>query len=253
MTTSLAEKIKDPCSIYDSPKKVLTDESLDQSDKLKVLKSMELDAKLISVATAEGMDGNGDINPYGLPAIKEAILSIDSDSSDQTPTDKSEAVGNANKFPYRRILVALETDDNLIDEILSTAIELSHEANATIRFLTIVPEIPVVVGNAGYMTVVDPVVPHIEQQKLVEESVKAKQEKGRDILEDFAPVGDSRHVVRRGVLVDEIVKYAEEWPADLLVMGAHNQNWFERLFRSKASSQVVDHVHCAVLIVPELK
>ena len=45
-----------------------------------------------------------------------------------------------------------------------------------------------------------------------------------------------------------IVETAEEWPADLIVMGSHGYNAWERLLLGSVSDSVVHHAPCSVLI-----
>lgn len=247
MTTDIKDKIAHPSEHFDSPEQVLGDDSLSEDEKKQVLKSMELDAKLVSVATVEGMTSEADSDTYSVNSIKKALLAIDEDLADET----SEKVGNANRFPYRRILVALETDDNLVDEILSTALDFSHEANSSIRFLTVVLHVSEEISDIGLLPAVDPNIPLDQQEKLAEAEVAKEKDAGRRLLDSFEPLGDSKHVVRRGVLEDEIIKYATQWPADLLIMGAHNRSWFDKIFSNPSSARILDGVGCAVLIVPE--
>lgn len=49
---------------------------------------------------------------------------------------------------------------------------------------------------------------------------------------------------------DEIVKCAENWPADLIVMGSHGRNAIQRLFLGSCSLSVLGTGSCPVLIVP---
>jgi nucleotide-binding universal stress UspA family protein len=45
-----------------------------------------------------------------------------------------------------------------------------------------------------------------------------------------------------------IVEAAEEMPADLVVIGSHGYNRWERLLLGSVSNSVVQHAHCSVLI-----
>ncbi|WP_175393021.1 universal stress protein [Leisingera sp. JC1] len=245
MSVDHKEKIVHATRHYDSPEEVLGDESLSEEEKKRVLKSMSLDAKLESVATAEGMAE--DTGTHSLKEIKSALLAIDEELADDATTK----VGNANQFPYRRILVALETGDTLVDEILSTAVEFSHEANSSIRFLTVVSHVPEEVSDIALLPAVDPNIPLDHREKIAKAEVAKAKSAGRHLLDSFEPLGESKHVVRRGVLEDEIIKYATQWPADLLVMGAHNRSWFKKILSNPSSTRVLDGVGCAVLIVPE--
>ncbi|GIU81136.1 MAG: universal stress protein [Acidobacteria bacterium] len=46
-----------------------------------------------------------------------------------------------------------------------------------------------------------------------------------------------------------IVETAEQMPADLIIVGSHSYNRWERLLLGSVSDSVVHHAHCSVLIV----
>ncbi len=56
-------------------------------------------------------------------------------------------------------------------------------------------------------------------------------------------------VCRFGVPADEIMKAAAKEHADLIVMGTRGRNAFGRILLGSVSTQVVQHAHCAVLVV----
>lgn len=46
-----------------------------------------------------------------------------------------------------------------------------------------------------------------------------------------------------------IVEDAEEWDADLIIVGSHGYGFFERLLVGSVSDAVLHHAHCSVLVV----
>lgn len=46
-----------------------------------------------------------------------------------------------------------------------------------------------------------------------------------------------------------IIEEAEDWPADLIVLGAHGYNFWERILLGSVSHAVAQDAHCSVLIV----
>lgn len=56
-------------------------------------------------------------------------------------------------------------------------------------------------------------------------------------------------VSREGDPAREILAFADEWGADLIVLGSHGRNALERLMLGSVSEAVVRHRHGAVLIV----
>jgi nucleotide-binding universal stress UspA family protein len=52
------------------------------------------------------------------------------------------------------------------------------------------------------------------------------------------------------VVVDEIVKWAAELPADLIVIGTHGRSGFDRLFLGSVTERVLAKAPCPVLTIP---
>lgn len=46
-----------------------------------------------------------------------------------------------------------------------------------------------------------------------------------------------------------IVELADDWKADMIVLGSHGSGFWERNFMGSVSDAVVHHAHCSVLIV----
>jgi nucleotide-binding universal stress UspA family protein len=68
---------------------------------------------------------------------------------------------------------------------------------------------------------------------------------------DKAVARDGQAVTVRivsGVPADELIKAADD--ADLLVVGARGSGGFARLVMGSVSSQVTQHAHCPVVVVP---
>jgi hypothetical protein len=55
----LERALKDPSSVYRTPRDVVADKHLDRETKLMILRQWELDARELAVAEEENMQGNG--------------------------------------------------------------------------------------------------------------------------------------------------------------------------------------------------
>jgi len=55
--------------------------------------------------------------------------------------------------------------------------------------------------------------------------------------------------LRKGDARSEIIDEAEQWAADLIVMGSHGYTGIKRLFLGSVASSVVSHAPCSVEIV----
>lgn len=71
----IADMIASPFAHFSSPEEVLVAPGLDGRDKLAILRTMELDATELAVATSENMPGPGD-SAEDLKRIRDAIRSL---------------------------------------------------------------------------------------------------------------------------------------------------------------------------------
>ena len=80
----LENVLKNPSSVYRSPKEVVSDPDFDGKQKIKILRQWELDARELQVATEEGMTGGEDNH---LREVREVLKNIDMhDDDNNAPT-----------------------------------------------------------------------------------------------------------------------------------------------------------------------
>ena len=79
--------LTNPSSVFDRPSEVVGNEQLSHDEKTKVLQEWELEARLLEVATEEGMN-NKKNKPSMLPEVKAAQRKIGAEptDSDGSPT-----------------------------------------------------------------------------------------------------------------------------------------------------------------------
>jgi nucleotide-binding universal stress UspA family protein len=80
---------------------------------------------------------------------------------------------------------------------------------------------------------------HAIVQKLVDNAVAQLQSKGFD-ASGSVEEGDPKKV---------LVKHAEEWEADLIVVGAHGTTRTERFMMGSVSSAITSRAHCSVEVI----
>ena len=59
--------------------------------------------------------------------------------------------------------------------------------------------------------------------------------------------------VAEGDPVDTIIRRAETWPADLIVMGTHGRTGLERLLLGSVAEKVLRRAPCPVLTMPRAR
>lgn len=84
-------------------------------------------------------------------------------------------------------------------------------------------------------------------RKLSEEAVKQAEAMLRERFPDGKFTLTTE--IERGRTARLIVEAAEEWKADLIVMGSHGYGFWERNLMGSVSDAVVHHAPCSVLIV----
>ena len=125
-------------------------------------------------------------------------------------------------------------------KVLDTARELAELHDAKMIVMTVLPIVPAIVSV--YL-------PSYEPQEVENESIDAMKsrlkEKGMD-------VNGYEFVARHGVPYDEIIKYADEIKADLIVVGSHSPTVSDYLLGSTAA-KIVRHANCSVHVVRNRK
>lgn len=86
---------------------------------------------------------------------------------------------------------------------------------------------------------------------------KAARSRAERILSDA--LASTRSIVDKGTKIDgeilfgspesRIIEAAEQMPADLIIVGSHGYNRWERLLLGSVSDSVVHHAPCSVLVV----
>jgi nucleotide-binding universal stress UspA family protein len=72
-------------------------------------------------------------------------------------------------------------------------------------------------------------------------------------LESEVPRAPGERRVRTGDPAYEIVREAEEWQADLIVVGTHGRRGARRVFLGSVAETVLRHAPCAALVVPPVR
>jgi nucleotide-binding universal stress UspA family protein len=80
----------------------------------------------------------------------------------------------------------------------------------------------------------------LEQARLIASNARDLLVKRWTVVEELVSDGDPR---------EEIVRAAEEWPADLVVLGARGLTPLKRVLLGSVSTSVARHVDCPVLVV----
>jgi nucleotide-binding universal stress UspA family protein len=139
---------------------------------------------------------------------------------------------------YRNILVSIDLVHGNADlEALNTAIEYARAFGATLNLINVVPDYG--------LSLVGSFFPPDYEKHTLEAANKALHE----YAERHVPAEiKRRHIVGHGSIYHEILRYADEVEADLIVISAHRPTAKDYLIGPNAA-RVVRHAQVAVLVV----
>ncbi len=138
---------------------------------------------------------------------------------------------------YKKILLAYDGSVSGRRALLECS-DVAHLMHAEIKLLAVIPNMPTYVGE-GFVPTQPIEVDQMEYRKILEEGTKDLKERG------FTSDGQ----LNFGEPADEIVRAAEEWGADLIVMGhTKAKSWAERWWRGSISKSLVELSPCSVLV-----
>jgi nucleotide-binding universal stress UspA family protein len=144
---------------------------------------------------------------------------------------------------YKRILVAVDGSE-ISHLALHEAVELSKALNAQLRILTVV-EAAMISGKADY-------VDFNEVRKTAIGYGEVEQNKAKKLAKEGGVEAETKliEIKRTGDRVrDMISREADEWPADLIVVGTHGRRGFNSLLMGSVAEGVMRIATKPILLV----
>ena len=132
MTNYVQARITNPSHYFETPGQVLSDVELGHADKVKILKSMAVDADQKLEATSEGMAGSN--RSYDAKDLQTALVHLEhvKDVEGVDITDVQTA-------RFQRIVVVTTVDQHLNCEIAGVAFDMAETAGGKVCLLSVVP------------------------------------------------------------------------------------------------------------------
>lgn len=146
---------------------------------------------------------------------------------------------------FQRILIAVDEEtfsQTVVD--YAKALPLTHETS--IALLIVVPPIPP--DQLGF----DPVLG--QQSVVVPELIDVEQNFAEKFIQNFSTEFPEVHEVltftKVGSVKQEILDLAQDWNADLIVMGTHGRTGFDHFISGSVAESVTRKSTCPILIIP---
>ena len=73
------------------------------------------------------------------------------------------------------------------------------------------------------------------------------------LLRPFPEIGPEDRVVRTGLAPETIIAEATAWPAQLVVVGSHGKNWFDRVLVGSTTERLLNALATSLLVVPTVE
>ena len=139
---------------------------------------------------------------------------------------------------YSRILVGFDGSPES-HEALRRALSLAERLGGRVRIVTVVPPPSVVLGPLMTPETLD-----------FTPLARAAEEELEKIAREASAGGvEVSYEVRLGEPASSLLEAAEDWGADLIVLGRRRLSGVERIALGSVSSKVANHAHIDVLIV----
>jgi nucleotide-binding universal stress UspA family protein len=142
----------------------------------------------------------------------------------------------------RRILAPTDFSDHST-HALRYAVSLAERLGATLYLMHVLPEVVTPVGPEPMLLPTVPVEYYAETEKTSLESL-------RDALKpEWGTPPSVQAVVRWGDIVANIVSYAQEIEADLIVVATHGRSGLSHVLMGSVAERIVREAACPVLTV----
>lgn len=142
----------------------------------------------------------------------------------------------------KKILVAVDFSD-LATLVIDYAMLQANAFGSEILVVHVEPPMPAFIGNEISPPILSE--QNVDEVERINNDLKAIvrfiEEKGIKASYDF----------KQGSIIETIVEKADNFNADLIVMGAHSHGFLFRAFIGSISSGVMKISKCPVLIIPE--
>ena len=140
---------------------------------------------------------------------------------------------------YKKILLPLDLSEKEMCRLaIEAALPIARSSNAQLRLITVQPLVPIALIDYSPPNFDD------EMRETAERELREAAEKI-----DF-PKENLSSTVRFGAIYPEILAEADDWGADLIVVGSHRPTMATYLLGSNAKT-IVRHAKCSVLVARE--
>jgi len=138
---------------------------------------------------------------------------------------------------FKKILIAVDSEP-IAAHAADIGGELARLAGAEVAFVHVIDPELVNAADTGIQPAVFAAMAKDEARKLIGEFQMRLPQPATAL--EFVQIGSP---------VGEVVKAAQDWPADLIVIGSHGRGGLKRALLGSVAEGVMRQAHCPVLVV----
>ncbi len=146
---------------------------------------------------------------------------------------------------FKKILIAVDAS-SYSEKAAKYGCTLAKTLQAQIAFIH-VDEYPVVTEVTGDAMMG-------EQMLVLPDITEIQNENAKNLLhkmtQTYADGLEAEQIIKTGMIKDEILQFAKEWKADVIVLGTHGRTGFDHLILGSMAESITRHAECPVLIIP---
>lgn len=151
----------------------------------------------------------------------------------------------------KKVLIAIDYNP-VSEKVTNAGYELAKSLNAEVCLIHVLDDVgfygaqyPTFMGYDGYTGMGPDLNVAMEMRNIAEEFMeKAKKHLGDDNVKTYLAEGDTAKT---------IMKYGEEWGANVLVMGTHSHSVLEKLLIGTVAEKILEKTKIPVYLVPVKK
>jgi nucleotide-binding universal stress UspA family protein len=141
-------------------------------------------------------------------------------------------------MPYFKILLAVDSSEHSM-VAAKKGLELANQLEATVALLFVIDRTKIVHSS--------------DTGIFAEEAIAMLRKEAEHTLDHLTTMCNGNDVTRfmpEGTPTEDIIKTAESWSADLIVMGTHGRTGLMHLLLGSIAEHVLRHSTIPVLVVP---
>jgi nucleotide-binding universal stress UspA family protein len=148
-----------------------------------------------------------------------------------------------------KILIAID-DSRYAEKATAYGFELAKLYNANVGLVNVIEPVVVPTSDADNMIGLPFTTPNVNDAELMRIQAESSENIIQRTIKTFAGDREVTQFSEYGSSADGILKCANEFGADLIVLGMHHRSGIDRLLMGNTAEEVVRHTKIPVLAVP---